>query len=422
MKDSGLGPLQDGGRVVVIGGGPGGTAAAIALKNTARALGRSVAVTLVEGKQFVDGLHYNQCAGVLSPPVIDLIEGGLQVPFPHHLCQKMISGYILHASRRSIVLDGEAEPAVSLRRVEFDAYMLDAARQRGVNIMPARVTSLEFYDDRVQVYTESSPLEAEVVVGAFGMDEGTAALFERTVGYRPPDALSSIVTKYHPGTAEMESFGEYIHAFLPPSPRIEFGAVTPKGNHLTINIAGKGVDVEQMRRFLSAADVQQILPCLDYAAQENQNDLRFFKGRFPCGLARNFAGDRFVMVGDAAGLVRPFKGKGVTSAIQTGQRAAETILQTGISVQAFQAYHTANRDITGDMLYGHGIRRVTILASRLGVMNAVLRAAEHNPGLRQALFDAVSAQRPYREVIQGAFAPAAVLSILKALVSPAAAG
>ena len=36
----------------------------------------------------------------------------------------------------------------------------------------------------------------------------------------------------------MIAFGNRIHAFLPTSPRIEFGAITPKGNHLTINIAG----------------------------------------------------------------------------------------------------------------------------------------------------------------------------------------
>jgi flavin-dependent dehydrogenase len=416
MAKMGFGPLADGGRVVVVGGGPGGTATAIALKGLAQSLGRTIEVTLLEGKDFLDGQHFNQCAGVLSPPIIDLIETGLQLPFPHHLCQKMLTGYILHTSKRSIVLNGEAEPAVSLRRVEFDAYMLDAARQRGVKIMPARATSLEFFDDRVQVYTESVPLEAEVVVGAFGMDEGSAALFERSVGYHPPAALNSIVTKYHPGQEEMQLFGDYVHAFLPTSPRIEFGAVTPKANHLTINIAGTQVNAEQMKAFLSAPDVQSVLPCLEEAAHTNPMDLRFFKGRFPCGLAKNYTGDRYVMVGDAAGLVRPFKGKGVTSAIQTGRRAAQVILQTGISAQAFQTYHDLNRDITGDMLYGHSIRRLTILASRLGMMNAVVKAAAHNQPLRQALFDAVSAQRPYREVIRATLRPASVLAILKALL------
>ncbi|MDO9349339.1 MAG: FAD-dependent oxidoreductase, partial [Anaerolineales bacterium] len=77
---SGLGPLQDGSRVVIIGGGPGGVAAAIALKLEAQSTGRDVEVTIVEGKQFVGEQHYNQCAGVLSPPVDALLEKELGIP------------------------------------------------------------------------------------------------------------------------------------------------------------------------------------------------------------------------------------------------------------------------------------------------------------------------------------------------------
>ena len=137
MRNTGKGPLMDGGRVVVIGAGPGGTATAIALKRGAHALGRNVGVTIVEGKQFLTGQHYNQCSGVLAPPIIDLIEHELQIRFPHHLCQRIITGYILHTARRSIILDGDNEPLVALRRIEYDAYMLEAARQCGIEVIPA---------------------------------------------------------------------------------------------------------------------------------------------------------------------------------------------------------------------------------------------------------------------------------------------
>ncbi len=235
-----LGPLPDGGTAVVIGGGPGGTTAAISLKRGAALLGRKIHVLLVEGKQFSGELHHNQCAGVLSAPIGDLLVNDLGIAFPSHLSQRTITGYILHSAHRQIVLDdGEAEPSLALRRIQFDAFMLEAACERGVEVTQARVTDLEFHPDRVVVYTESSQLTADVVVGAFGLDEGTASVFHRAVGYQPPPSLGSVVTKYHPGEACMSNFGDRIHAFLPATPRIEFGAVTPKGNHLTINIAGK---------------------------------------------------------------------------------------------------------------------------------------------------------------------------------------
>src|SRR3972149_3687453 len=72
-SSSGLGPLPEGGRVVIIGGGPGGTACALHLSQQAEQLGRSVQITLVEGKQFSGEQHYNQCGGVLEAPVPGLL-------------------------------------------------------------------------------------------------------------------------------------------------------------------------------------------------------------------------------------------------------------------------------------------------------------------------------------------------------------
>jgi flavin-dependent dehydrogenase len=55
--------------IVIIGGGPGGSACALALERKATELGRPVRITLIEGKQFRGEKHYNQCVGVLSPPL-----------------------------------------------------------------------------------------------------------------------------------------------------------------------------------------------------------------------------------------------------------------------------------------------------------------------------------------------------------------
>jgi len=418
FSNPGLGPIRDGGKVVIIGGGPGGTAAAISLIMGAQAAGRSIRVILLEGKMFADERHHNQCAGVLSPPIDRLFKEALCLPIPTHLSRDAIHGYVLHTDRRSVILDGDAEPSMAVRRVQFDAYMLEAARLRGAEVLSARATDLEFHADRVVVYTESEPLDADVVVGAFGLDEGTAAIFNRSVGYHPPPALSSVVTKYHPGEAAMERFGHRIHAFLPGTPRIEFGAITPKGNHLTINIAGATVDTTMLDQFMSRPYVRRALPDLENAGRFDDKDMRYFKGRFPCGLARNFTGDRFVLLGDAAGLVRAFKGKGITSAVQTGVRAAHTILHDGISAEAFRSYMDANRDITQDLLYGQLMRRFTILAARTGLMHSILKAAEQDTGLNRALFDAVSAHQPYSKVLHQAVSPASIKAVLTALIAP----
>lgn len=101
------------------------------------------------------------------------------------------------------------------------------------------------------VYSESNNLKADWVVGAFGLDDGLIKIMERLTPYRQPEFLTSIVTKFHPGLEAVEAFGQYLHVFLLRSvPNIEFAAITPKGNHLTINIAGKKVNATSMELFL----------------------------------------------------------------------------------------------------------------------------------------------------------------------------
>jgi flavin-dependent dehydrogenase len=122
------------------------------------------------------------------------------------------------------------------------------------------------------------------------------------------------------------------------------------------------------------------------------------------------------MVGDASGLVRAFKGKGVTTAVLTGIRAAETIMHFGISKDAFHHhYQDENQDIISDLPYGKVMRLAAIYLSRFGLMEIVLRAAKNSPLLQDALFNAVSAHGPYKQVIQRALKPESIQAISQAI-------
>jgi flavin-dependent dehydrogenase len=395
----GLGALDHGARVVVVGGGPAGAATALALHHLAQQMDRQIHIILFEGKVFAGEHHFNQCVGVLSPPIDTILQDLLGVPFPRHLVQREITGYVLHSDDRAILLESNDPPAYAVRRVQFDNYMLDQVRGCGIEIITGRVTDLEFHADRVIVYGESGKTEADVVVGAFGSDDGTAVVFERATDYRAPRFLSSIVTKIHPRPEWMDAFGSCIHAFLPSTPGIEFGAVTPKGNHLTINIAGEKVDAGLMDRFLRGVALRSVVPCLDDA--QSNRDLVFFKGRFPVSQARAFYGDRYVIVGDAAGMVRPFKGKGVNSAMLTGRWAAQTMLNAGISARAFRDYEKACSDITRDLPYGKAMRVLAIGISKWHLLDTVIALAEQDAHLRHMLFGAVSGHQMYREIVRG---------------------
>jgi len=257
------------------------------------------------------------------------------------------------------------------------------------------VTDLDFNSDGVMVFSESNNIKADVVIGAFGLDDGMAKVFERISPYRQSKFLSSIVTKIHPGEEAMEQFGNYIHAFLPSSlSSVEFGAITPKGNHLSVNIAGKRVNAELMDRFLDLPIVKQVLP-------ENLDEilphLYYFKGKFPTLPAKGTFGDRYAMVGDAAGFNRPFKGKGINSAIFTGVKAAETMVHYGYSKQAFQKYLDSCCQLTNDVPYGKALRFLVLQCFRFRLIDSVIATAKDEPLLKKAFFNIVSGQETYKK-------------------------
>lgn len=397
MSDN-LGPLKEKDVVVIIGGGPAGASCAIKLKKLAIQKAINPKIYVYEGKRFEKKSYYNQCIGILSPPLEKIMEQDLAIPFPWDITQKKINGYFIYSENNFLRLSGEQEPSYACRRVEFDNYLFQKTKELGIEVIPARVTDLDFHPDWIMVYSESNNIKADVVVGAFGLDDGMAKIFERLTSYRQPKFLYSIVTKIHPGEKGMTQFGNYLHAFVPSSlPFVEFGAITPKGNHLTLNIAGKKVDSEMMDKFLNLPPVREAFPNnLDHILPH----LYYFKGKFPTLPAKDPSGDRYVMVGDAAGLNRPFKGKGINSAVITGMRAAEVIVNHGFSKEAFQVYLNCCSDLTDDIPYGKIIRFLTIQSSKFGFLDSIFETAKKEQALRRAFFNIVSGRETYKKTWQ----------------------
>jgi len=412
-KPDPLGPLTNGRTVAVVGGGPAGTSCAIALKRMASERGIDLRVVLYEGKIFENERHFNQCAGVLSPPIEDLIKDELGLEFPYGIVERTIRSYRLCGDRRSIRLSSSMHSSQAVRRTLFDCFMIGEARKHGVEVMGCRISHIEQAARGVVLYAENGTLEADVVVGAFGLDPGSAAIFQDWIGYRRPKVLETVVTNIYGDQEWLDRFGDEIVAFLPATPGISFGAMTPKRTHLTVNIAGERVRAEDMKRFLSLPEVKRWLPP-GYDADGIEE--RCYKGCFPNRPARVFFADRFVAVGDAAGLVRPFKGKGITSACMTGIAAAKVMLDYGVSEKAFFLYRNECGRIISDRRYGWLVQKLADTLRATRSVDALLYLAESDPVLRRSLFLSVSGEEPYKRILREGFAVSRCVRILLEVV------
>jgi flavin-dependent dehydrogenase len=391
-----LKPIRNGDTVCVVGGGPGGSSCAIALKREAAKRCMELNVVLLEQKKFEEERQFNQCIGVLSPPLEKILNDRLGVKLPVELFLKEIKGYRLHSDRFSLDLVGEDhEKTYAVQRSKFDAFMLEEARKAGVTIVNNRVLGVEIGADEVLLYTDGENYTSAVVVGAFGMDEGSCRVFEESTPYREPDFLNTVITRIYPGEEFLNKMGPVIQAFLLGFEGLEFGAVTPKHDHISINIAGRRVTSEVMLKFLRSQPVQNFLP----PHKRREKPLHYFKGKFPISPAKNLYGDRYVTIGDAAGLIRPFKGKGINSACLTGAYAASCIVNAGVSKSAFEKFYMRDCAVfLQDIPYGKVLRLMTNLSRYFEFMDHLLKIAEKDRVFMNCMFNCVSAHKTYKEI------------------------
>ncbi len=408
MADKGLGPLEDGQTVVIIGGGPAGTACALTLSRLARKRNIELNIVLYEGKDFGKEQHFNPCVGVLSPPIREILEKDIGIPFPNNLVLEEIPAYYLHSDNEEIKLESDGEISQAVRRILFDNYLLQQAKDAGVQVIRSRITNIDIEPGGIMVYSEKDNKRADVVVGAFGLDQGSCKVLETTTRYRTPRLISSIITKFDPGKKEMEMFGNCIHAFLPALKGIEFGAITPKIDSLTINIAGPNINWRWMDNFLLLPQVNRVLPS-NFAIQ--RHELIYRRWQFPTAPAKNLYGDRYVTVGDAAGIIRAFKGKGINTACLTGIRAAEVMMDVGISKVAFKDYVRSFSDITSDLPYGNAVKFFSAISVQIGLFSSMIKLAKEDKELRIALFNSVAGSKMFKRIIYDTISTRLVIKI-----------
>jgi flavin-dependent dehydrogenase len=406
-----LEPLRNGQRVAVIGGGPGGVGAALTLIRAAREHGVKLEVLLFECKRF--GEQQNQCMGVLSPPLLTILRQDFGIELPQSIIQRNITGYVLATSSDEVLLEceSEAEFSYAVRRVQLDSFLLSRAEESGVKVFQSRVTDLEFSSDGLMIYSDSGNWKADAVIGAFGLDSAAADAFERRTPYRRPAALQTVVTRMHPGSPRVidSLLSGRIYAYLPPVKNVEFGALVPKGDHISIVVAGKDVTAKDMDSFLRLPEVARMLPA-------GRSAESYFKGSFPLGSAARIYGDRYAIVGDAAGLVRPFKGKGINSALLTGRYAAGTMIEKGTSERALRHFYRACGDFTSDVAYGRLMRFLAITTANHFSVGRIIALAKRSPAVRRALFDCVSGHRPFRDIVRDNLSPSFTARVLKTLL------
>jgi flavin-dependent dehydrogenase len=325
--------LQDGSRIAVIGAGPAGSMFSYFFLSMAETIGLDVGVDMFEPRRFCHRgpAGCNHCGGVVSETLIQRLatEG---IVLPDCVVQRGIESYTLHMDvgdveiatplmekRIAAIYRGNGpRESVPLDTHSFDGYLLELAQQKGAKIINRLVTDVRREDDLMSVHCADQHSDKyELVVVASGVNSRLMEMLEnQSHDFKRPGRTKTFICEFHLGREVIrETFGPSMHVFLLDIPRLEFAALIPKGDYVTLCLLGDDIDDELMERFFSSPEVQNRFP----GAIIPEHACHCYP-RINIRAAKPAYGDRLVMIGDS-GSTRLFK-DGIGAAYRTAKAAA----------------------------------------------------------------------------------------------------
>jgi geranylgeranyl reductase family protein len=306
------------GDVLVVGGGPAGATAARTLALEGRR------VRLLDRARFP---RNKPCGGAISMRALRR--------FPHlpdalrRISTRRLSRLYLEApSGDGITLTSREPAALMVRRVEFDALLLNLAREAGVEVVEgAEVSRARELPDRVWVGArDGREFEAPLLIAA----DGVNSVIGRRLGINPgwpPARVAIDMMEETPGETLRSVDGDTLWVAYGYGGSEGYAYVFPKADHVNVGIGyvlkwfRAHVDeapYDLQRRFIAELQHRRVL-------EGSSSRSHFTPFLIPVGgpLPKT-ATSRVLLAGDAAGFVNGITAEGIYYAMVSGHLAARS--------------------------------------------------------------------------------------------------
>ena len=295
--------------VVVVGGGPAGSAAAI------RARKLKLSTLLVDREEFP---RRRFCTGWVGPAGVALAESlGVK---SRSAGASVFHGLTLRAwnFQKSAHVDESDLKGWLVDRAQFDAALLKAACKVGVGArLGAGVTGLELGEEHASLtLADGSLVRGRVVIIADGSESTTSQLAKLVPAGRQSELPGTRFLEYEAGKSAAR-----LDVAIGASRAGQIGVIARVGTRVRVSISTREREPSpdaQFHEFIAAAVEAGVLR--DAPDGQPQTCV------MPSGAALDLhthVGKRCLLVGDAGGFVSAFSNEGVYPAMRSGLLAAE---------------------------------------------------------------------------------------------------
>jgi geranylgeranyl reductase family protein len=287
--------------VIVVGGGPAGSMTGYRLAEA------GASVLLLDKARFP---RDKPCGGGLTMRAVQHLPVDVTP-----VVEERIDVVELRFRYGEAVVRRSAQPFVWMtQRRRLDAFLLDAARERGVEVMDGVAVKVE--EGNVVSVKGGESFAADVLVGADGANGTTGKAVGLGGGTRNGVAYEGNAPY---GTISQERYEHRVVIEIADIPG-GYAWVFPKGDHANVGVGcwqEEGPNIrEHLRRVCEAHD-------LDPDQLENLRGHRL-PLRMP---ATRLAGERALVVGDAGGLLDPVSGDGMYECFYSARLATAAITE-----------------------------------------------------------------------------------------------
>jgi len=425
--------LNDGSRVAVIGGGPAGSFFSYFCLDMARRIGADIELDVYEPRDFANAapLGCNMCGGVVSESLVQaLATEGIEIP--PSVVQRGIDSYVLHTDVGAVRIEtplkekriaamhrGLGPRTVKISKwSSFDGYLQQLAASKGATIVRDSINDIGWHEGRPVVTTKGGVAGAyDLLAVAVGVNTAILKRFQQFgLNYTPPRTVKTAIFEYYLGEDIVAKIvGNSMHVFLLNIPRLEFAAIIPKGEYVTVCMLGENIDNELIESFLACREVQACLP----------PDVIAGKSSCRCSPRINIEGapepfaDRVVFIGDC-GVTRLYK-DGIGAAYRTGKAAATTAVFQGVSAESFRKYFKpVCQSIRRDNSYGKFTfaftREIQKWQFSRRALLSIIEDEQRTPGgpqrMSRAMWDIFTGSAPYKEVLTRTLEPVFLLKLM----------
>jgi geranylgeranyl reductase family protein len=357
-------------KIAVLGGGPAGAFAA-------ESLARAGLDTVVLDEKLA---WEKPCGGGLTYKAYQRYPFLIENDVP----KRVVKQTCLAAPRAGAVMMNLGRPIVIYSRFDLNRMLLERAEAAGAQLEKTRVLEIVRSGERWRIKTQQGSLDADFCIVATGAR----------------NSLRNVGTQWNPEDAAY-ALGYFIptdqeHIDIQFLPNLEgYIWLFPRSGHLSAGIGGKGEPAQSLRarleRYLDEKGI-------------SYKHAKFYGHLLP-SLARSawrrnrVAGDGWLAVGDAAGLVDPITGEGLYYAMRSGDLAAQVVLDEAHSLaEKAEVYRDLVwREFAADLEFGSSLAQRVFLGRFLldTIPARMVSFVRRSQRFRAVVEDLMAGTQPY---------------------------